>query len=68
MKLTVLVMGTALAVLGAGSGLGAGAANALGIFLVAAAVDRGIDAGTAGLLLAAGSVVGFAGSASAVHE
>jgi MFS family permease len=51
----------ALAVLGAGSGLGAGAANALGIFLVAAAVDRGIDPGTAGLLLTAGSVVGFAG-------
>jgi hypothetical protein len=40
----------ALAVLGAGSGLGAGAANALGIFLVAAAVDRGIDPGTAGLV------------------
>jgi len=51
----------ALAVLGAGSGLGAGAANALGIFLVAAAVDRGIDPGTAGLVLTCGSVVGFAG-------
>jgi MFS family permease len=51
----------ALAVLGAGSGLGAGAANALGIFLVAAAVDRGIDPGTAGLVLTFGSVVGFAG-------
>jgi MFS family permease len=51
----------ALAVLGAGSGLGAGAANALGIFLVAAAVDRGIGPGTAGLVLTFGSMVGFAG-------
>ena len=51
----------ALAVLGAGSGLGAGAANALGIFLVAAAVDRGIDPGMAGLVLTFGSMVGFAG-------
>src|SRR5918994_911178 len=47
--------------LGAGAGFGAGAANALGIFLVAAAVDRGIDPGTAGLVLTFGSVVGFAG-------
>jgi MFS family permease len=51
----------ALAVLGAGSGLGAGAANALGIFLVASAVDRGISPGVAGLVLTFGSVVGFAG-------
>jgi MFS family permease len=51
----------ALAVLGAASGLGAGAANTLGIFLVASAVDRGIDPGTAGLVLTFGSVVGFAG-------
>jgi MFS family permease len=51
----------ALAVLGAASGLGAGAANALGIFLVAAAVQRGIDPGTAGLVLAFGSVVGLTG-------
>jgi MFS family permease len=51
----------ALAVLGAGSGLGAAAANALGIFLVAAAVERGIAPGTAGLVLTCGSVVGFAG-------
>jgi MFS family permease len=51
----------ALTVLGAGAGFGAGAANALGIFLVAAAVDRGIDPGTAGLVLTFGSVVGFAG-------
>jgi MFS family permease len=51
----------ALAVLGMGSGLGAGAANALGIFLVAAAVDRGIAPGTAGLVLTFGSVVGLVG-------
>ncbi len=51
----------ALAVLGAGAGLAACAANALGIFLVASAVDRGIDPGTAGLVLTFGSVVGFAG-------
>jgi MFS family permease len=51
----------ALTVLGAGAGFGAGAANALGIFLVAAAVDRGIEPGTAGLVLTFGSLVGFAG-------
>jgi MFS family permease len=51
----------ALAVLGVGAGLGAGAANALGIFLVASAVDRGVEPGTAGLVLTFGSVVGFAG-------
>ena len=51
----------ALTVIGVGAGLGAGAANALGIFLVASAVDRGIDPGTAGLALTLGSVVGFAG-------
>jgi hypothetical protein len=51
----------ALAVVGAGSGLGAGAANALGIFLVAAAVDRGIAPGIAGLVLTFGSVVGLGG-------
>jgi MFS family permease len=49
----------ALAVLGCGSGLGAAAANALGIFLVAAAVERGIAPGTAGLVLTGGSVVGL---------
>ena len=46
---------------GPAPGLGAGAANALGIFLVAAAVDRGIGPGTAGLVLTFGSMVGFAG-------
>jgi cyanate permease len=49
----------ALSVIGLAAGLGAGAATALGIFLVAAAVDRGIDAGLAGLTLTMGSVVGL---------
>jgi MFS family permease len=49
----------ALSVIGLAAGLGAGAATALGIFLVAAAVDRGIDAGLAGLTLTLGSVVGL---------
>ncbi|GAA1869974.1 hypothetical protein GCM10009836_58220 [Pseudonocardia ailaonensis] len=49
----------ALAVIGAAAGLGAAAANALGIFLVASAVDRGIDPGLAGLVLTLGSVVGL---------
>ncbi|MER5675108.1 MFS transporter [Pseudonocardia alni] len=49
----------ALAVIGAASGLAAGTATALGIFLVASAVDRGIDPGTAGLMLTLGSVVGL---------
>jgi MFS family permease len=49
----------ALSVIGIAAGLGAGAATALGIFLVAAAVDRGIDAGLAGLTLTMGSVVGL---------
>ncbi len=49
----------ALSVIGVAAGLGAGAASALGIFLVAAAVDRGIDAGLAGLTLTMGSVVGL---------
>jgi MFS family permease len=51
----------ALTVLGLGSGLAAGAANAQGIFLVTSAVDRGIDPGLAGLVLTFGSVVGLAG-------
>jgi MFS family permease len=46
-------------VIGLAAGLGAGAATALGIFLVAAAVDRGIDPGLAGLTLTMGSVVGL---------
>ena len=50
----------ALVVLGIAAGLAAAAANALGIFLVASAVDRGIDPGTAGLTLTLGSVVGLA--------
>jgi MFS family permease len=49
----------ALSVIGLAAGLGAGAATALGIFLVAAAVDRGIDPGLAGLTLTLGSVVGL---------
>jgi MFS family permease len=49
----------ALSVIGLAAGLGAGAATALGIFLVAAAVDRGVSAGLAGLTLTMGSVVGL---------
>jgi MFS family permease len=49
----------ALSVIGLAAGLGAGAATALGIFLVAAAVDRGVGAGLAGLMLTMGSVVGL---------
>jgi cyanate permease len=49
----------ALAVIGVGAGLGAATATALGIFLVAAAVDRGVDPGLAGLVLTMGSIVGL---------
>ncbi|WP_242622855.1 MFS transporter [Pseudonocardia sediminis] len=49
----------ALGVIGAASGLAAGTATALGIFLVASAVDRGVDPGLAGLVLTMGSVVGL---------
>jgi MFS family permease len=49
----------ALAVLGVASGLAAATATALGIFLVASAVDRGIDPGLAGLVLTFGSMVGL---------
>jgi MFS family permease len=49
----------ALSVIGMAAGLAAAAAGALGIFLVASAVDRGIDPGTAGLTLTMGSVVGL---------
>ena len=49
----------ALAVLGVAAGLAAAAANALGIFLVASAVQRGIEPGVAGLTLTFGSVVGL---------
>lgn len=50
----------ALSVIGLAAGLGAASACALGIFLVASAVDRGIDAGLAGLTLTLGSVIGLA--------
>lgn len=50
----------ALSVTGIAAGLGAAPACALGIFLVASAVDRGIDAGLAGLTLTLGSVIGLA--------
>ena len=49
----------ALSVIGIAAGLAAAAAGALGIFLVASAVDRGIDPGVAGLTLTLGSVVGL---------
>ena len=49
----------ALSVIGVAAGLAAGSSSALGIFLVASAVDRGIDVGTAGLILTLGSVVGL---------
>jgi cyanate permease len=47
-------------VIGIAAGLAAAAANALGIFLVASAVERGISPGLAGLTLTMGSVVGLA--------
>ncbi|TCK26991.1 nitrate/nitrite transporter NarK [Pseudonocardia endophytica] len=50
----------ALGVIGGASGLAAGTATALGIFLVASAVDRGVDPGLAGLVLTMGSVIGLA--------
>ncbi|MGD9526577.1 MFS transporter [Pseudonocardia sp.] len=50
----------ALAVLGLAAGLAAASASALGIFLVASAVDDGVDPGTAGLVLTLGSVIGLA--------
>lgn len=49
----------ALAVIGIAAGLAAAAASALGIFLVASAVDRGIDPAIAGLTLTLGSIVGL---------
>ncbi|MBW0116722.1 MFS transporter [Pseudonocardia abyssalis] len=49
----------ALSVIGSAAGLAAASCTALGIFLVASAVDRGIDPGTAGLTLTLGSVVGL---------
>ncbi len=49
----------ALSVIGIAAGLAAAAANALGIFLVASAVQRGIEPGVAGLTLTLGSMVGL---------
>ncbi|MEU7814143.1 MFS transporter [Pseudonocardia sp. NPDC049154] len=49
----------ALSVIGAAAGLGAASATGLGIFLVASAVDRGVEPGLAGLVLTLGSVVGL---------
>jgi MFS family permease len=49
----------ALGVIGLAAGLGAASASALGIFLVASAVDRGIDPALAGLTLTFGSVIGL---------
>jgi MFS family permease len=49
----------ALSVLGVAAGLGASACSALGIFLVASAVDQGVDVGLAGIMLTVGSVVGL---------
>ena len=49
----------ALTVIGIAGALAAAAANALGIFLVASAVERGISPGIAGLTLTMGSVVGL---------
>lgn len=49
----------ALLVLALGAALGAGAANALGAFIVPAAVARGFHPGTAGLVAALGSLCGL---------
>ncbi|MFC5995699.1 MFS transporter [Pseudonocardia hispaniensis] len=49
----------ALSVIAVACGLAAATATALGIFLVASAVDRGVDPGVAGLVLTLGSVVGL---------
>ncbi|ALE75175.1 MFS transporter [Pseudonocardia sp. EC080625-04] len=49
----------ALGVIGAASGMAAGTATALGIFLVASAVERGVNPGLSGLVLTMGSVIGL---------
>ncbi|MFB9386437.1 MFS transporter [Pseudonocardia petroleophila] len=49
----------ALSVIGLAAGLAAASSSALGIFLVASAVDQGIDPAAAGLTLTLGSVVGL---------
>ena len=46
-------------VLAAGSGFGAAAAGAIGTFLVDSATEAGVANGTAGLLMAIGSVIGL---------
>jgi predicted MFS family arabinose efflux permease len=56
---------TALVVVGVAGMLASGTANALGSFLTSSAADRGIAEGTAGLILAAGSVVGIVGRVGA---
>jgi MFS family permease len=48
-----------LIVLAAGAMLGAAAANSIGVFLVASAVDAGLAASIAGYLLAVGSALGI---------
>ena len=48
-----------LIVLAAGALLGAAAANSIGVFLVASAVDAGLTASIAGYLLAVGSALGI---------
>ncbi len=50
---------TPLIVLGVGVCLGSAMANALGAFVTSSAVEAGIDAGAAGLLLALGSALGL---------
>jgi predicted MFS family arabinose efflux permease len=54
-----------LVVVGIAGMLASGTANALGSFLTSAAADRGIAEGTAGLILAAGSVLGIVGRVGA---
>lgn len=49
----------AMIILAVGSGLGAAAAGTIGTFLVDSATDAGVDNGTAGLLLAFGSIIGM---------
>jgi predicted MFS family arabinose efflux permease len=55
----------ALVVVGGAGMLASGTASALGSFLVASAVDRGVAEGAAGLVLAAGSVAGVVGRVGA---
>ncbi|MDN5748504.1 MAG: MFS transporter [Pseudonocardia sp.] len=49
----------ALSVIAVAAGLAAASSSTLGIFLVASAVDQGVDAATAGLTLTLGSLVGL---------